>query len=526
MKRTLIAASIIAFLVTGCGGGSSSTDSSGSISSAPENPSSTPENPSSTPDISSSINIKAIDGYLSEADVYIDRNLNSISDPNELLSDKTDSNGDVSISSEDAKYPVIIRSVAGQTIDVDSAGYVTETKEMIAPAGYEVVTPFTTIAYLQGKDMAQLAIELNLSEDLIKGDYVAKNKRASRSDDEKKASKKAHLFARSLMKELKDRIKGTHDDINRQDDDSLTEKINTIKQLILELPEVPDYDLDDVVFEFDDDFEKSKKDKVHKRLKKAPTHKLLINQSFDVLYLNQNADPISKISCSEESATISKSTGDPVSSSFDMDEKGFTVDGQEYLLLYSSPELNIVEFNNELVILRNDSLNTEDQDETLNTDKTLKHKAGLQFNEYLSKSDMFIEIVDYSSEGDETSRSYNILYRGLYEDYINEKKGIKGIDESGLLTKITFQNDQEVSYEKFNFYIEDIVENSDNIDDTIAAQIVLTDSEGQQEVINILSHNSRTFFIAQVEGTNKYSLITKNIKMAKRLMGYRTDDKY
>ena len=298
MKRTLIAASIIAFLVTGCGGGSSSTDSSGSISSSPENP-------SSTPDISSSINIKAIDGYLSEADVYIARNLNSVSAPNELLSDKTDSNGDVSISSEDAKYPVIIRSVAGQTIDVDSAGYVTETKEMIARAGSEVVTPFTTIAYLQGKDMAQLASELNLSEDLIKGDYVAKNKRASTSDDEKKASKKAHLFARSLMKELKDSIKGTHDDINSQDDDSLTEKINTITQLILELPEEPDYDLDDVVFEFDDDFDKSKKDKVHKRLKKAPTHKLLINQSFDVLYLNQNADPISKISFSEESATIS-----------------------------------------------------------------------------------------------------------------------------------------------------------------------------------------------------------------------------
>ena len=68
--------------------------------------------------------IKAIDGYLANASVYIDRNSNNIADENEFVG-VTSERGELTINSSQLTHPIIIKAIAGQTYDLDKGGRLT-----------------------------------------------------------------------------------------------------------------------------------------------------------------------------------------------------------------------------------------------------------------------------------------------------------------------------------------------------------------------------------------------------------------
>lgn len=163
MKKYIIVVSIVSLaLINGCGGGSSS---------------------------SPSVNVsgKVADGYLRGAEVFLDMNNNYQWDAGEP---KTTSGvgGVYSMmvpASDVAKYPVMVRVVAGTTIDEDNLntmianGYV-----MSAPAGVAgFVSPMSTLIREKmvanpgmnlNDAMTQLRNQMNLSSDIdMMGDYVA-----------------------------------------------------------------------------------------------------------------------------------------------------------------------------------------------------------------------------------------------------------------------------------------------------------------------------------------------------------------
>ncbi|WP_413112350.1 hypothetical protein [Thaumasiovibrio sp. DFM-14] len=141
--------------------------------------------------------LTAIDGYLINAEVYIDRNNNGVADPDEKLAKRTNENGEIAIATADLNYNVIIRAIAGETRDSDKGGTVDSNFDLIAPANNPVATPFTTLAHIQDITMEELAAELGYSEKTLSGDYIA----LKQSEPD---AAKAHLFARSLSPSLSD----------------------------------------------------------------------------------------------------------------------------------------------------------------------------------------------------------------------------------------------------------------------------------------------------------------------------------
>jgi hypothetical protein len=179
MKNISLLAVAVSLALTGCGG----SDESGSSTT-----SSTTKSPTTT-------TVKVIDGYLVNAEVYVDRNDNGKPESDEKLDGLTNTSGEITLDNSDTQYGLIIRAIAGKTYDQDKAGRLTKTIELSADAGTTTVTPFTTAAKAQNMSVSDLAASLNLSEDVIAGDYTA-------SDSD--AAIQAHLYARSIAQYLTD----------------------------------------------------------------------------------------------------------------------------------------------------------------------------------------------------------------------------------------------------------------------------------------------------------------------------------
>ncbi|MGN5136235.1 hypothetical protein ACTG2E_20960 [Aeromonas veronii] len=165
--QSLLAASIITAL-GGCGGGGSSGDST------------TPPEPKTT------LQIRAIDGVLQGALVWIDLNGNGLRDAAEP-SAKSDSEGRVLFTLEpgQARTNVYVETIPGETVDLER-GPVDTAFTMVAPAGSgsngaeRVVSPLTTLLHLETQkysDLAQareaLAQRLGISSDMLDADFVA-----------------------------------------------------------------------------------------------------------------------------------------------------------------------------------------------------------------------------------------------------------------------------------------------------------------------------------------------------------------
>ena len=86
-----------------------------------------------------SLSIKAIDGYLQYADVWLDLDGDNIQDSNEPSAVSDGTGGatlDVSRISNPASYRVLVKATAGKTIDLDTGSTVTSSFAMIAPAAF------------------------------------------------------------------------------------------------------------------------------------------------------------------------------------------------------------------------------------------------------------------------------------------------------------------------------------------------------------------------------------------------------
>lgn len=108
------------------------------------------------------LEVKAIDGYLKNAQVWLDLNGNGLLDSNEPTA-TTGAGGkavlDVSSLKEPtSKFPLMVRAIAGKTVD-ESAPDTALTADFVmsAPAGYKVITPLTTLVQLQVKAGSSLA---------------------------------------------------------------------------------------------------------------------------------------------------------------------------------------------------------------------------------------------------------------------------------------------------------------------------------------------------------------------------------
>lgn len=168
-KRTLIA-TLVATLISACGGSDDST-------------------------VATQKTLKAIDGYLIGAEVYVDRNKNGKADADEKLAQLTDESGNIAIPSADAGYDVIVKAIAGKTRDSDKGGTIDQSFELVAKGTSAVASPFTTIALAQDKSIEALATELGYDAATLSQDYVA----LKNSADDAAA---AHLFARSIVSSL------------------------------------------------------------------------------------------------------------------------------------------------------------------------------------------------------------------------------------------------------------------------------------------------------------------------------------
>ncbi|MEZ9254095.1 hypothetical protein AB4139_12365 [Vibrio cyclitrophicus] len=189
-KRNLlkisVLASTIALALAGCNSDGSSTGTSDSGSAGTGDSSSA----------SGAYTLQAIDGYLVNAEVYADIDQNgTLSDSDKMLG-TTGENGTFTVESDYKDYPIIVKAIAGQTFDTDTAGTLTSNVELIAEKGSAVVTPFSTYAVKTGKTLDEVAAELQMDVSMISSDYIASKSNADQTT--KETASKVHLAARSI----------------------------------------------------------------------------------------------------------------------------------------------------------------------------------------------------------------------------------------------------------------------------------------------------------------------------------------
>ncbi|MBY6187507.1 hypothetical protein KUV89_12825 [Marinobacter hydrocarbonoclasticus] len=152
MKKISLLAASIALVLSGCGG---SDDTS-----APE----------------ASFNVKAIDGYLVNADVYAGEGCTK-------LVGSTDVNGNLKVAGQFKGQTLCVKAVPGKTLD-SSRGLVEKPFTLMAPADSAVISPMTNLVVAKMADGettledAQAAVEaqfaaLNTASDTLFGDYIA-----------------------------------------------------------------------------------------------------------------------------------------------------------------------------------------------------------------------------------------------------------------------------------------------------------------------------------------------------------------
>lgn len=187
--KSLLAVSITALLF-GCGGGGSANDSSTPSTDNPSagNPSTNPStnNPSagnpSTNNPMVQLRVKAIDGVLKGALVWVDLNSDGIQDDKEP-SGTSDDKGEVlfTLQAGQDEAPIYVVAIPGQTEDLDRGPIVTAFT-MVAPSNggtVRVVSPLTTLLFLKIAETgdreqakAALASQLGISSDLLEANFV------------------------------------------------------------------------------------------------------------------------------------------------------------------------------------------------------------------------------------------------------------------------------------------------------------------------------------------------------------------
>ncbi|GGP88389.1 pre-peptidase C-terminal domain-containing protein [Shewanella ulleungensis] len=168
----LILSSMFIFILSACGGGSSS-----------DTPDETP--PITSPVTYSNYTIVAIDGYLENATAWLDVN-NSGNYSSTNPTSQTHENGEAVLSIPDTfiatNFPVIVEAKPAITFDKGLNRLITNHFTLAAPAGERVVTPFSTLVYIKMKSglslesaIIQVSNELQISQTDLLSDFIATN---------------------------------------------------------------------------------------------------------------------------------------------------------------------------------------------------------------------------------------------------------------------------------------------------------------------------------------------------------------
>ncbi|WP_305844672.1 hypothetical protein [Photobacterium leiognathi] len=227
LKPLIVAMGFATVPLSGCGGG----DSDGEISKTKDP---IPES-AVTSDVYS---IKAVDGYLRNAEVWLDINGNSLHDKNEPFAISKDGGvADLDVSGIDnpEQYSVMVKAIAGKTVDEDT---VTETNKagvpiakpfvLSAPAGESIISPLSTLVQINMNNqmtkeeaLAKVAQDLNIETSTILSDYVESNL----GDVASKANAIVELgIVPESVEELKQDI--------QELENKLSEHVETIKQVV------------------------------------------------------------------------------------------------------------------------------------------------------------------------------------------------------------------------------------------------------------------------------------------------------
>ncbi|MEF1226479.1 Ig domain-containing protein [Vibrio fortis] len=166
MKKVSLLAASVAIALSGCGG----SDGGSSDGATP-----------------GGIVITAIDGYLENAQVWVDTNNNlKLDSEDKQLDSNTNANGEITLPNEYKDKAIFIKAIAGQTID-KTRGLVTSNFDLAATAGATVISPMTNMVVEQMEANSSLTLEqaqenvvdsvtasgLEASNELIFGDYIA-----------------------------------------------------------------------------------------------------------------------------------------------------------------------------------------------------------------------------------------------------------------------------------------------------------------------------------------------------------------
>jgi|GEM_PF-2533409 len=142
-------------------------------------------------------NVTAIDGYLKNAQVWLDLNKNNQHDagePQAITGDGGKATLDVTGIENPELYPLIVRVIKGQTVDESTGNTVASNYTMSAPAGEQDITPLSTFVHVKlvqliddlgsepsDEDIANAKIqavediagELGINEAEVLGDFIA-----------------------------------------------------------------------------------------------------------------------------------------------------------------------------------------------------------------------------------------------------------------------------------------------------------------------------------------------------------------
>ena len=186
----------------------------------------------SSSNTSSTYSVKAIDGYLRNAQVWLDIDGDYQLDDNEP-SAITGEGGlaelDINEISTAEAYSIVVKAIAEQTIDEDTitdintaGSVITKSYILSAPPGQTIITPISSLIHIKMKNgltetqaITELAQELNIIEDNILSDYIE-------NDQGSIAAKASSIVALTLLPEsaqdMLDLTEGT-----KELDDLLTE---------------------------------------------------------------------------------------------------------------------------------------------------------------------------------------------------------------------------------------------------------------------------------------------------------------
>ncbi|WP_413693524.1 hypothetical protein [Psychromonas sp. KJ10-2] len=137
----------------------------------------------------STYSVTAIDGYLRNAQVWLDINSNYQLDdeePSTTTGEGGNAELDVTGIENPEQYSVVVKAIARQTIDEDtittsnpSGSLTTSSFILSAPAGQQIITPLSTLIDLKMKNgqtqqeaLTELSSELNIEETAILNDYL------------------------------------------------------------------------------------------------------------------------------------------------------------------------------------------------------------------------------------------------------------------------------------------------------------------------------------------------------------------